>query len=241
MNLSLASVPLPADCVKANFIRRVKRFSVELEKDGERIWAHTNNTGAMLGLQEAGMEALLSPSSRPGRKLPFTLERIRKKTGRERDFWIGVNTLLPNRLLEAAFCAGKLDFALAYSSFRREARHGECRLDACLKGEGQRPLWVECKNVTLAEDGTAYFPDAPTARGRKHLESMMGIVAKGERAAMFYLIQRPDAQCFAPADFIDPDYARLFYKAVNAGVEIYAYQALQLSGATALGKKVKII
>lgn len=240
MDVASASVPLPGDCICANFMRRVKRFTVELEKDGEIIWAHTNNTGAMLGLQGPGMEALLSRSANPARKLPFTLERIRQKRGDGHGFWTGVNTSVPNRLFEAAFHARRLDFATGYARLRRERRLGECRLDACLYADGKKPLWVECKNVTLAEDGVAYFPDAPSERGRRHLESLMEIVRAGERAAMFYLIQRPDARCFAPADFIDPLYAELFYQAASAGVEMRAYQALQLPRETALGPALKI-
>ena len=68
-------------------------------------------------------------------------------------------------------------------------------------------LWVECKNVTMSEDDVALFPDAVSERGLKHLGTLKGIVAAGERAAMFYCIQRPDACCFGPADMIDPAYA----------------------------------
>lgn len=241
MDKPFASVPLPEYCLSADFIRRIKRFSVELEKDGERIWAHTNNSGAMLGLLGGKIEALLSRSGNPARKLPYTLERIRHKSCAEPGYWIGVNTSIPNRLFEAAFHAKRLDFAAEYTCLRGELRRGESRLDVCLEAEGKKALWVECKNVTLVEDGVACFPDAATERGRKHLISLMEIVRAGERAAMFYLIQRPDAKCFAPADFVDPLYARLFYEAISSGVEVYAYQALQLPKATALGKALKII
>ena len=78
----------------------------------------------------------------------------------------------------------------------------------------------------MVEDDAACFPDAASERGRKHLRELMDIVAHGERAAMFYLVQRPDGRCFAPADFIDPAYAELFYEAVARGVEIYPYRAV---------------
>ena len=39
-------------------------------------------------------------------------------------------------------------------------------------------LWVECKNVTMAEDDVALFPDAVSA-GVKHLGSLESIVAAG--------------------------------------------------------------
>ena len=84
---------------------------------------------------------------------------------------------------------------------------------------------VTLNSDLVTEDDAACFPDAATERGRKHLRELMDIVRCGERAAMFYLVQRADGRCFAPADFIDPEYADLLYAAVAAGVEIYPYRA----------------
>lgn len=82
-------------------------------------------------------------------------------------------------------------------------------------------LWVECKNVTLVEDGVAAFPDAVTARGAKHLQTLMDIRAAGKRAAMLYIIQRPDGRCFSAADYVDPVYAAALRRAAEAGVEVH--------------------
>ena len=209
--------------------------------DGENVWVHCNNSGRMLGLTLAGAPLLASPAANPARKLPYTQEAVwlaeravPPLPGGEDDtdgpapgrgFWVGVNTSVPNRMIEAAFHAGRLDFAAGYTQCRREAKRGESRLDACLTGPDLPPLWVECKNVTMVEDGVACFPDAATERGQKHLRELMDIVRCGERAAMFYLVQRPDGHCFGPADVVDPAYAALFYEAMDAGVEIYPYRA----------------
>lgn len=101
-------------------------------------------------------------------------------------------------------------------------------------------LWVECKNVTLVEDGCAAFPDAASQRAQKHLRELMDIVEHGERAAMFYLVQRPDAECFAPADYIDPAYAELFAEAREKGVEMHAYEAVLGENGTGLGMKLRM-
>ncbi|MDL2313440.1 DNA/RNA nuclease SfsA [Desulfovibrio sp. OttesenSCG-928-C14] len=225
MSLSSSSstilLPFPPGCLVGRFVRRVKRFSVEFEFGGARYWAHTNNSGSMLGLLRSGGRVLVSPAGKVGRKLPFTLELM------ELDgFWCGVNTLTPNRLLRAAFAAGLLPWAGGYTRFRPEAVRGKSRLDALLTGPGLPPLWVECKNVTMVEDGVAAFPDAVSARALKHLGEMEEIVASGERAAFFYCVQRPDGACFGPADYVDPDYAAAFYPALERGVEVYPHRAL---------------
>lgn len=220
-------------------MRRVKRFSIEFDLHGKRLWAHTNNSGAMLGLLNRGCNALFSVADNPRRKLPFTLERIRlpQRMGGE---WVGVNTLLPNRLLDAAFKAGQLGFCEGYTRIEREARYGRSRLDALFTGPGLPPLWVECKSVTMVEDCQAAFPDAASERGQKHLRELMGITKGGMRAAMFYLVQRHDGACFGPAAYIDPDYARLFEQARKNGVEIYAHAAILDNTGTSLGPELRI-
>lgn len=212
-------LPFPDNCLKGRFLRRVKRFSVEAEVAGESVWAHTNNSGSMLGLTRVGAEVLLSPASNPKRKLKYTLETIDFHGSR-----VGVNTLTPNRLLKAAFYAKALPEMHGYEHFKPEASIGDSRLDARLEGP-DRILYVEAKNVTLVEDDIAVFPDAVTVRGQKHLRELMTLAAKGIRVACFYLIQRNDASCFGPADFVDPEFARLLYQASKRGVEVWPYMA----------------
>lgn len=232
-------LPLPQGCIVATFIRRVKRFSIELDLNGQRIWAHTNNSGAMLGLLRKGAPAILSPAPGKNRKLPWTLERI-WIGNQQNGFWAGVNTSIPNLLLKAAFQEKLLEFADGYESLQIEKKTGNSRLDGCFECRDKPPLWVECKNVTLVEDGIAAFPDAVSERALKHLKELIGIVKNGWRGAMFFVVQRPDGECFAPADYIDTEYSRYFYEALNQGVEVYVYEAKILSGGIALGKNLKI-
>ena len=220
-------LPFPPGCVSGVLQRRFKRFFVEFLLDGRLCLAHTNNSGSMLGLLRPGSPVVVSPAPGAGRKLPYTLELL-GLPGRAPEKpmdWVGVNTLTPNRLLRAAFVAGRLPWAAGYTHFQAEAKRGQSRLDAVLSGPGLPRLWVECKNVTLVEDGVAAFPDAVSERGQKHLREMAELVAEGERAAFFYCVQRPDGRCFGPADYIDPRYAELFYQTLAAGVEAHPHHA----------------
>lgn len=214
---------------------REKRFRVLVEHDSQPFWVHTNNSGSMLGLIREGRACVISPAANPARKLAWTLEAI--DIGDDgRPVWVGVNTMTPNRLLYAAFAAGGLQEVISlpgYAAMRREVTSGEgaskSRVDALLIGErvaGLPPLWVEAKNVTMVEDGVAAFPDAVTERGRKHLECLMQRVRSGERAAVFCCIQRPDGDCFGPADYIDPAFAATFWQAVETGVAMWPLRAV---------------
>ena len=225
--MSRPLLPFPPGCVVARLVRREKRFFVHVLIDGKPDVAHTNNTGSMLGLLRPGAPVLLSPAQNPDRKLLWTLELVwcGGASGEGRGFWAGVNTSTPNRMLEAAFRAGRLPWTAGYTAFSREKKRGESRLDGLFEGPGLPRLWVECKNVTMSEDDVALFPDAVSDRGLKHLGTLKDIVSSGERAAMFYCVQRPDARCFGPADMIDPAYAAGLYDAVAHGVEVYAHLA----------------
>ena len=235
----------------ARLLRRVKRFLVECALPGQdtTFWAHTNNSGSMLGLTRPGLPLLLSPAPGVHRKLPWTLELVGvpgtapdwAKAPRSALQWVGVNTLTPNRLLAAAFRANRLPWAAGYTQFQAEARRGQSRLDALLTGPDLPALWVECKNVTLVEDDVAAFPDAISERAQKHMREMTAIAAAGERAAFFYCVQRPDGRCFGPADYIDPVYAALFYEAAAAGVESHAHRVPVSMEGVDLGGELPVV
>ncbi|MGL1863140.1 MAG: DNA/RNA nuclease SfsA [Pseudodesulfovibrio sp.] len=240
MSETLCKITFPERCRTASFIRRYKRFTVEATAldgpdKGELLLAHTNNTGAMLGLLRPGAQALLSPAANPKRKLKYTLEALTLAGN-----LVGVNTLTPNRMLYQAWQDGALPELAGYENFKKEAKVGQSRLDAYLSGD-KGELWVECKNVTMVEDDIACFPDAVTERGQKHLRELMALADTGVRVALFFLIQRPDGNCFAPADVVDPAYAELFYEALDKGVEAWPYVAHVDETGITLGEKLSVV
>ncbi len=236
MNESDPLIIFPKGCRHAKFIKRYKRFTVEVLLEGQIVGVHTNNTGSMLGLLRAGQDVFISPALNPARKLKWTLEMVNSSGG-----WVGVNTSVPNKIIQCAFEAGVLPELAGYTDIKREAKVGKSRLDAKFTDETEKlpDLWVECKNVTLVEDEVACFPDAPTERGQKHLVELMELAQSGCRVAMFFFVQRNDGKCFGPADFVDPKYAKLFFEALNAGVECWPYEAILSEKGILVGKKMK--
>lgn len=231
------------ELTEARLIHRERRFFIKFTDKGASLedieqgscpadFAHTNNTGSMMGAVRAGRLILLSKSANPKRKLAYTLEAVNLNREGEKPLWLGVNTSVPNRFLQEMFSLNSvydyalLPFAKGYARIKMEAKNGESRLDACIFNDEDKPaLWVECKNVSMAEYGAACFPDAVSERGQKHLETLMRLKREGHRAAMFYVVQRTDASCFMPADFIDPVYAEKLLQAYRLGVEVYAVLA----------------
>lgn len=215
------------------FIARRKRFLVDVRlDDGRQVVAHCANTGSMRGSLRDNAPVVLIASDNPKRKLKYTLKAI--KIGRT---WVGVDTGVPNRLTERAIAGGEIPELAGYTEVLREKKMGAgSRVDILLKSD-EKVCYVEVKNVTLVEGGVARFPDAVTTRGLKHLHELAAQVVAGNRAAMFYLIQRADGKSFIPAADIDPEYAATLAEVYRRGVEIFVYSAaVNPSGVRLLGR-----
>lgn len=202
------------------FLKRYKRFFAEIiAENGEILTAHCPNTGAMAGLLEEGCRVYISPSTNPKRALKYTLEMMESE-----GVWVGVNTQTPNQLVFEALKAQKILELAPYTAFKREVKYGTgSRIDLLLTGKNLPDCYVEVKNVHFKRGSTAFFPDAVTTRGQKHIEELMHMKSLGHRAVMFFVIQRDDVKDFDFADFVDPVYARLAHEAISKGVEIFAY------------------
>ncbi len=206
---------------KATLQERRKRFLaiVQLESS-EIITAHCPNSGSMLGCKEPGSTVMLSHSDNPKRQYAFTWEMILVQ-----DTWVGINTMVPNRLVHEAIAAQAIPELRGYASIRREVPYGQnSRIDLLLQQE-QRLCYVEVKNVTLVHDRIASFPDAVTTRGSKHVRELVEMVKQGHRGVMLFLVQRTDADAFTAAADIDPDYADTLVSGIEQGVEVLIYQA----------------
>lgn len=208
-------------------IKRYQRFKADVRlRNGHVVTALCPNTGSMLGCSEPGRTVYLSRHNRDDRKLKYTWEMIQMPGS-----LVGVNTTVPNDLVKRAIGDGKIKELEGFENLRTEVKYGKnSRIDILLEN-GKEKCFVEVKNCTLVENGVAYFPDAVTSRGLKHLVELQRQVKEGHRSVMFYLVQRMDAKKFRPADHIDESYGQELRRALFRGVEILAYDVyLDLEG-----------
>lgn len=203
-------------------LKRYKRFLADVRlEDGSVITAHTANSGSMKGLTEPGNPVFLSYHDSPTRKLKYSWEIV--QVGKVK---VGINTHLPNTLVQEGIEQGVVKELQGYGRIQREKKYGKnSRIDLLLSDEKNKYCYVEVKNVTLVEKKVAFFPDAVTLRGQKHLEELESMVAQGHRAVLLFVLQRSDGEFIAPADHIDPAYGRILRKVSRKGVEILGYRA----------------
>ena len=205
--------------IKGTLIKRYKRFLTDVRLgNGHTVTALCPNTGSMKSCSDPGRTVYLSRHNRPDRKLKYTWELIEMPTS-----LVGVNTGIPNKLVKKTIENRLIKVLHDFDEIRSEVKYGEnSRIDILLTKDNKK-TFIEVKNCTLMEDGICYFPDAVTSRGLKHLRELQREVQSGNRAVMFYLIQRMDVTLFKPASHIDLAYSEELKNAYNNGVEILAY------------------
>jgi sugar fermentation stimulation protein A len=215
---------------------RYKRFFADVvTDDGRTLTAHCPNPGAMLGLNTPGMGVWISDSQDAKRKLRWTLELVEADGG-----LVGINTLLPNRLVAEALAADAIPELTGYAAHRREVRMGEAsRVDFVLEDATRPRCWLEVKNVHLRRAGDlAEFPDCVAARSARHLRELAARVAEGDRAVQLFVIQRTDCEAFAACADLDPAYARGLEAAAQAEVEVLAYACDIAVGEIAISRRI---
>jgi sugar fermentation stimulation protein A len=209
---------IPGPLRAARFLRRDNRFRVTVQMDGQTVMAHLPNSGRLSELLTPGRELRLASMPYAHRKTLYDLKLVRYA-----GVWVSVDARLPNPLFAEAFRAGSLPGFEGYKRLQAEVTLGDSRIDFLLIGLTQH-CWVETKSVTLVEEGIARFPDAPTLRGRRHLATLIHAVERGERAAVVFVVQRPDAQAFRPHAEADPLFAEALRQASAAGVAVLAFR-----------------
>ncbi len=217
----------PQPLIQATFLRRENRFRAAVAlADGREIAAHLPNSGRLGELLTPGAVCYVTSAAVPG-KTTHVL-RLVSYAG----VLVSVDARLPGPLFADAWTRGALGEPFRrYNALAREVTHSTSRLDFRLDGPDAARCWAETKSVTLVGDattglpaGVAFFPDAPTQRGVKHLHTLMALRATGDEAAVVFIIQRPDAHAFAPHPTADPAFADALRQAAAAGVGICAFR-----------------
>jgi sugar fermentation stimulation protein A len=222
--------------IKTKFIKRYKRFFVDVMLNKEILTAHCPNSGSMMGLLNENENAWVSKSKNPKRKLKYTLEILEKEKQK-----VGVNTHLTNKIVEEALVNKKIKEFEKFNQVQREVKfNNNTRFDFLVSNKKEQ-AFIEVKNVTLKrEQDYAEFPDAPTTRGQKHLLELINAKEKEYQAYLIFLIQREDCNFFKISKDIDKKYYENFIQAKKKGVKFLCYSSKITSHGISLNKRLTI-
>ena len=198
------------------FLARPNRFIAYVEMDGRTETVHVKNTGRCRELLVPGARVYLADAGEnAARKTRYDLVAV-ERDGR----LINMDSQAPNAAAREWLTAGNL-FPPG-TEIRPEFQHGGSRFDfAAFTPE---LALLEVKGVTLVETCSAgeaaLFPDAPTARGTKHLRELTAFPG---RAYVLFVIQMMGVDFFSPNAGTDPAFAEALRLARDGGVEILVY------------------
>jgi sugar fermentation stimulation protein A len=219
------------------FVKRYKRFFVDVKVKNKIITAHCPNTGSMSGLLDKNNKVWLSKSNNPNRKLKYTLEIIEVNQSK-----VGVNTHSTNKIVLHALQNSLIDEFPNILEIKPETKFGtNTRFDFLVLNKKRDKFFIEVKNVTLSRKRElAEFPDAVTSRGLKHINQLVKASKKDYKIYILYLIQRDDCKSFTLAKDIDPDYTEALTKAVKNKLKILCYDCKFSLKGIKLNNKIKI-
>lgn len=187
----------------------------------QNVNVHIHDPGRLTDILVPNARLLLRAAKNQNRKTKWDLI-----AGFCNNHWVLINSGFHRIITERILNDERISPFGVVKNISAEVTYGHSRLDFLITQFDDTKIWIEVKGCTLAENGVATFPDAPTTRGRKHLETLTYLREKGERAAIIILIFRKDAGVFSPNAKIDPHFAQSFQNAVTAGVEVYPLQLI---------------
>ena len=219
------------------FLKRYKRFFVDIKVENKVITAHCPNSGSMMGLLKLGNKVWITKSDNPNRKLKYTLQIIEVQNSK-----VGVNTHFTKKIVDDALKNNILKhFSNKVKIQREKVFNKNTRFDFFLQ-EKKEKIFLEVKNVTLKrKDDLAEFPDSVTLRGTKHIKELINAKKRGFKAVLMFVIQRDDCNKFKVAEDIDPEYSKILKIAIKQKVKIVCYDCKFSSKGIKLNKEIKIL
>ena len=223
--------------VKAEFLRRPNRFIAEVKINGRTETVHVKNTGRCRELLVPGVTVYLEDCMQSTRKTRYDLIAVDKIRDGKPVLPVNMDSQIPNDavfewLPEAGFFSHK-------AVLKREVCCGKSRFDIFVE-DGERKVFIEVKGVTLEKDSIAFFPDAPTERGVKHLKELAALTQDGFETWGLFVIQMKGIAAFRPCDEIHPEFGSALRQAAAAGVKVMAMDCIITPGSIKIDSPVRV-
>lgn len=197
---------------KGKYIKRLNRFTTLVKVKGKIEKAYLANSGRLKEILIEGADCILKKSKG---KLPYKLIALKKD-----NIWISVDSHIVNKFFLELYENKKFPYLKDAEFERKEVMINKGRIDFVFKKNKKR-IFVEVKSCTLVKKRVALFPDAPTLRGKRHVDFLIENKRKGNDSIIVFIVQREDADSFAPNSFTHFDFAKSLYLAMKEGVKVF--------------------
>ena len=204
--------------VKGIFLSRPNRFTAKVIIDGNEHIAHVKNTGRCKEFLVNGANVYLEKNDKPGRKTQYDMVAVEKAKVNDK-LLINFDSQIANDVAFEFLKSGNLFSAQA--EVKREVKYGDSRFDFYIE-DGTRKAFLEVKGVTLEIEGVAFFPDAPTERGIKHVNELIKCKNEGYEAYILFVVQLKGVTKLKPNDNTHKAFGDALRKASDSGVKIIA-------------------
>lgn len=207
--------------VTARFLRRVNRFIADIElSDGQIVQAHLANTGRMQELLRPGVAALVRPAKNPARKTAWDLLAVDYAGS-----WVCLAAAWANDFMREWLSKGRIAGFYDWKQIEWEKKIGNSRFDFAVTLQSGERWLLEVKSVNYVIDGHALFPDAPTTRGRRHVEELLALREQGWQVGIFFVTMgQPVIDVGFNAEN-NPEFARVMQRAIAEGADVRAFSA----------------
>lgn len=207
--------------VTARFLRRVNRFIADIElSDGQIVQAHLANTGRMQELLRPGVAALVRQAKNPARKTAWDLLAVDHAGS-----WVCLAAAWANDFMREWLSKGRIAGFYDWKQIEWEKKIGNSRFDFAVTLQSGERWLLEVKSVNYVIDGHALFPDAPTTRGRRHVEELLALREQGWQVGIFFVTMgQPVIDVGFNAEN-DPEFARVMQRAIAEGAAVRAFSA----------------
>jgi len=188
------------------FIQRKNRFVMTLAKDSSPMDVYIANPGRMIEYLVKDHPFYITPIS--GGKYKY--KAISTQYGNS---YVLLDTAKINTVVEEMIRSGLIPELGPVKFIKREKQVGRSRFDFYLEREGSKPVLLEVKSCSLCHNGVAMFPDAPTERGKRHMEELQVLAGDEIETFTLYLVTHNEARLFIPNCHTDPAYGNSFLQA----------------------------
>ncbi len=188
---------------EGEWVERENRFAGRARIGGREVRVHVHDPGRLGKLLVPGARVLLLPKR--GQRTDYHLIAVY----REGYGWVFSHSGYHSSIMEKLIQEGKIAEFRGVREYAKEVGVQNHRIDFLL---GDRLL--EVKGCTLFQGEYALFPDAPTKRGREHVD----LLRRGDVLAFLIMSSLP--KYLLPFKERDPKFYQSFLRALDRGVHV---------------------